>query len=211
MPTAVRAVHTLCFWLDFRVFLLFIYHAKRGLKIELFLSGTLLFFCISIFAFGVLFCSSVFSFPAQAGPQNSCSSLVKTCVALLEACLRKNKVPEISNFIAQRCAPVCLRKIQFRKKYLYSPTLCARVSRENKVPQKNFIRQLCAPVCQEIQFPEKKNFTRQRCAPVCLRKTKFRKKGLYSPTLRARVSRESKVQENKNLFANAVCPCVSGK
>ena len=167
------------------------------------MSGTLLYFCI-FFAFGVLFCSSVFSFPAQAGPQNYCSRLVKTCVALLEACLRKNnKVPEKNNFIAQRCAPVCLRKIQFRKKrtlfaYAVRPCVSGKHSSAKKLYSPTLAR-----VCQEIQFPEKKN----------------------SPTLCARVSQENKVPEKralfakfrkkssgkKNLFANAVCPCVSGK
>ncbi|MCR9134343.1 MAG: hypothetical protein NXI08_17375, partial [bacterium] len=87
---------------------------------------------------------------------------------------------------------------------LYCPTLRSRVSQINTVAEKTYSPTLA----QENQVPAK--FIRQCCAPACLRKIKFRenrtlfanaarprvsgkyssgRKELYSPTLRAHVSR----------------------
>ena len=134
------------------------------------------------------------------------------------------------NFSAQRCPPVCLGKIKFRKeRTAYAPKLCARMSQENKIPQKRTLFDNAVRPCVSGKQSSGKNFIAQRCAPVCLRKTKFRKKlycptlcarvlrkmklrnkELYSPTLRALVSQKAKDPE-KTFFANAARPCVSGK
>ena len=140
---------------------------------------------------------------------------------------RENKVPEKKELIRQRCAPVCVRKFNFRRKRtLFANAVRSCVSGKKglirqrcapvclgkiKFRKKELIRQRCVPVCLRKTKPEKKDFIRQRCAPVCLGKIYFRKNANSIRQRCALVCLREKIRNKRALLPNAALPGVSDK